>query len=114
MKQGAAHAATVMQGQPEKSVSLATGSWCHQPGNGNCNRLYGFGSGGRNIYNDGMSLLGKDSFQEIDITGVTMPITKYNFIVKDISKLAQNTASCVYHLQKRQNLVRFWWISQKT
>ena len=29
------------------------------------------------------SLLGKDSFQEIDITGVTMPITKYNFIVKD-------------------------------
>lgn len=35
------------------------------------------------------SLLGKDSFQEIDITGVTMPITKYNFIVKDISKLAK-------------------------
>ena len=34
------------------------------------------------------SLLGKDSFQEIDITGVTMPITKYNFIVKDITKLA--------------------------
>ena len=35
------------------------------------------------------SLLGKDSFQEIDITGVTMPITKYNFIVKDINKLAK-------------------------
>lgn len=34
------------------------------------------------------SLLGKDSFQEIDIAGVTMPITKYNFIVKDITKLA--------------------------
>lgn len=34
------------------------------------------------------SLLGKDSFQEIDITGVTMPITKYNFIVKDVSRLA--------------------------
>lgn len=32
--------------------------------------------------------LGKDSFQEIDITGVTMPITKHNFIVKDIKKLA--------------------------
>ncbi len=35
-----------------------------------------------------ISLLGKDSFQEIDITGVTMPITKHNFIVKDINQLA--------------------------
>ena len=33
-------------------------------------------------------LLGKDSFQEIDITGVTMPITKHNFIVRDVRKLA--------------------------
>ncbi len=33
-------------------------------------------------------LLGLDSFQEVDITGVTMPITKHNFIVKDISELA--------------------------
>ncbi len=38
--------------------------------------------------NVGVSLLGRDSFQEIDIAGVTMPITKYNFIVKDITKLA--------------------------
>lgn len=38
--------------------------------------------------NVGVSLLGKDSFQEIDITGITMPITKYNFIVKDVAKLA--------------------------
>ncbi|EMS74079.1 biosynthetic-type acetolactate synthase large subunit [Ruminiclostridium cellobioparum] len=33
-------------------------------------------------------LLGKDSFQEVDITGITMPITKHNFIVKDVTKLA--------------------------
>ena len=33
-------------------------------------------------------LLGKDSFQEIDIAGIVMPITKYSFIVKDITKLA--------------------------
>ncbi len=33
-------------------------------------------------------LLGRDSFQEIDITGITMPITKHNFIVKDVEKLA--------------------------
>lgn len=39
--------------------------------------------------NVGTNLLGKDSFQEIDITGVTMPITKHNFIVKDINKLAE-------------------------
>ena len=39
--------------------------------------------------NVGTKLLGKDSFQEIDITGVTMPITKYNFIVKDVDRLAQ-------------------------
>ena len=38
--------------------------------------------------NVGVSLLGKDSFQEVDIAGVTMPITKYNFIVKDVSRLA--------------------------
>ncbi len=38
--------------------------------------------------NVGVSLLGKDSFQEIDIAGVTMPITKHNYIVKDVTKLA--------------------------
>ena len=38
--------------------------------------------------NVAVSLLGRDSFQEIDIAGITMPITKYNFIVKDITKLA--------------------------
>ncbi len=34
------------------------------------------------------SLIGKDSFQEVDITGVTMPITKHNFFVKKIEDLA--------------------------
>lgn len=38
--------------------------------------------------NVGISLLGKDSFQEIDIAGVAMPITKYSFIVKDVKDLA--------------------------
>jgi acetolactate synthase-1/2/3 large subunit len=33
-------------------------------------------------------LLGKDSFQEVDIQGITMPVTKHNFIVKDIADLA--------------------------
>ena len=38
--------------------------------------------------NVGTSLLGKDSFQEVDITGVTMPITKCNYQVHDINALA--------------------------
>lgn len=33
-------------------------------------------------------LIGRDSFQEVDITGITMPVTKHNYIVKDITKLA--------------------------
>ncbi|MGL4361872.1 MAG: biosynthetic-type acetolactate synthase large subunit [Cellulosilyticaceae bacterium] len=46
--------------------------------------------------NVGTSLLGKDSFQEIDITGVTMPITKHNYIVKDINKLADTLREAFY------------------
>ena len=38
--------------------------------------------------NVAVNALGKDTFQEIDIAGVTMPITKHNFIVKDIKDLA--------------------------
>lgn len=38
--------------------------------------------------NVAVNLLGKDSFQEIDIAGITMPITKHNFIVKDVNLLA--------------------------
>ena len=38
--------------------------------------------------NVGVSLLGKDSFQVIDIAGITMPITKHNYIVKDVNQLA--------------------------
>ena len=38
--------------------------------------------------NVGLSLLGKDTFQEVDIVGITMPITKHGFIVKDVKDLA--------------------------
>ena len=34
------------------------------------------------------SLLGRDSFQEVDICGVTLPVTKHNYIVKDVDELA--------------------------
>jgi acetolactate synthase-1/2/3 large subunit len=49
--------------------------------------------------NVGVALLGKDSFQEIDIAGVTMPITKHNFIVKDVAKLA-DTVRWAFHIAK--------------
>lgn len=44
-------------------------------------------------------LLGKDSFQEVDISGITMPITKHNYIVKDITKLAETIREAFYIAQ---------------
>ncbi|MEE0421636.1 MAG: biosynthetic-type acetolactate synthase large subunit [Lachnospiraceae bacterium] len=46
--------------------------------------------------NVGVPLLGRDSFQEIDIAGVTMPITKHNYIVKDVNKLADTIRMAFY------------------
>lgn len=46
------------------------------------------------------NLLGRDSFQEIDIAGVTMPITKHNFIVKDIRMLA-DTLRRAFHIARK-------------
>ena len=45
-------------------------------------------------------LLGKDSFQEVDITGITMPITKHNYIVKDINKLEDIIREAFYLAQE--------------
>ena len=41
-------------------------------------------------------LLGRDSFQEADITGITMPITKHNYLVKDVSELARTIKEAFY------------------
>ena len=46
--------------------------------------------------NVSVPLLGRDSFQEVDITGITMPITKHNFIVKDVNKLAETIRRAFY------------------
>ena len=81
--------------------------------------------------NVGVPLLGKDSFQEVDITGVKMPITKHNYIVKDVESLAPTirkafqiakegrpgpvlvditkdvtAAKCEYHHQKPEKIER--------
>ncbi len=46
-----------------------------------------------------VALLGKDSFQEVDITGITMPITKHNFIVKNVKDLAKTVRKAFYIAQ---------------
>ncbi|GHU40831.1 acetolactate synthase [Clostridia bacterium] len=50
--------------------------------------------------NVAVGLLGKDSFQEIDIVGITTPITKHNFIVKDVTKLADTIRRAFVIAQK--------------
>ena len=50
--------------------------------------------------NVGVALLGKDSFQEIDIAGITMPITKHNYIVKDVNELADTIRKAFVIAQK--------------
>ncbi len=47
-----------------------------------------------------LSLLGRDSFQEVDVVGITMPITKHNFIVKDINELAATIRRAFYIAQE--------------
>jgi acetolactate synthase-1/2/3 large subunit len=44
-------------------------------------------------------LLGKDSFQEVDIAGITMPVTKHNYIVKDVADLA-DTLREAFHIAR--------------
>lgn len=46
--------------------------------------------------NVGRPLLGKDSFQEVDIAGIVMPVTKHSYIVKDIAKLADTLRKAFY------------------
>ena len=45
-------------------------------------------------------LLGKDSFQEVDITGITIPVTKHNYIVKDVNDLQRIVKEAFYIAQE--------------
>lgn len=89
-EQGAAHAADgYARATGKVGVCIATS------GPGACNLVTGIATAYMDSVpmvaitgNVGLNYLGKDSFQEVDITGVTMPITKHNFIVKDVTKLA--------------------------
>jgi len=90
-EQGAAHAADgYARASGKPGVCLATS------GPGATNLVTGIA----NAYMDSIPLialtgqvptfmLGKDSFQEADITGITLPITKHNFIVKNVQEMSQ-------------------------
>ena len=89
-EQGAAHAADgYARASGKVGVCLATS------GPGATNLVTGIASADMDsspvvaiTCNVANPILGKDSFQEIDIAGISMPITKYNFIVKDVKELA--------------------------
>lgn len=59
--------------------------------------------------NVGRSLLGKDSFQEVDIAGIVMPVTKHSYIVKDIAKLS-DTMRKAFYIAKAAVRVRYSWM----
>ena len=52
--------------------------------------------------NVSVPLLGKDSFQEIDIAGITMPITKHNYIVKDVTRTGGYDPESIPHCKERK------------
>jgi acetolactate synthase-1/2/3 large subunit len=63
--------------------------------------------------NVSVSLIGKDSFQEADITGITSPITKNNYIVKDVADLA-DTLREAFAIAKEGRPGRCSWTFPKT
>ena len=89
-EQGAAHAADgYFRGTGKTGVCIATS------GPGATNLVTGIATAMLDSVsmvaitgNVSCNLIGKDSFQEIDIAGITTPITKYSFIVKEVEKLA--------------------------
>jgi len=114
-EQGAAHAADgYARATGKVGVCIATS------GPGACNLVTGIATAYMDSVpivaitgNVGLSYLGKDSFQEVDITGVTMPITKHNFIVKDVNKLA-DTVRRAFKIAKSGRPVLFLLILPRT
>ena len=72
-------------------------------------RVHGFHPGGRDHGNVNLPSLGKDSFQEVDIAGVTMPITKHGYIVKDVRILA-DTIRRRFRSPRQDARDRCWWM----
>lgn len=112
-EQGASHAADGYARSTGKvGVCLATSTGCD-------NRVTGISTAYMDSIpivaitcNVGVSLLGKDSFQEIDIAGITTPVTKYSFIVKDVEKLA-DTIRRAFNIARKGRPALYLWIFQR-
>ena len=61
----------------------------------------------------GRSMIGTDGFQEADICGITMPITKHNFLVTDPAEIPQ-TIAAAFHLAATGRPGSSWWTSRRT
>lgn len=84
-------------------VLLEKSGYAWQPGPGATNLVTGIATAYMDSVpvvaitaNVGKPLLGRDSFQEVDIAGIVMPITKHSFIVKDITMLADTLRKAFY------------------
>ena len=62
--------------------------WCDQPGHRSGDGLHGLvAGGGHHRAGRARLVIGTDAFQEVDITGITLPITKHNYLVTDVEDL---------------------------
>ena len=73
------------------------GPGCDQPGHPDRRRPHGLDPGGRDHRAGRRALIGTDAFQEADISGITMPITKHNFLVSDADEIPRAIAEA-FHL----------------
>ena len=105
-EQGAIHAADGYARSTGKvGVCIATsGPGATNLGDGYCNGLHGFRSACRALPATWpLLLIGSDAFQEADIIGITMPITKHSYLVRDVQGLgAHDPRSVLYRLHRTQ------------
>jgi acetolactate synthase-1/2/3 large subunit len=78
-------------------VCIATsGPGATNLGNRYCNRLYGFNTNSSYYRSGSTDVIGRDVFQEVDITGATAPFTKHNYLVKDAEDIPRIVKEAFY------------------
>jgi acetolactate synthase I/II/III large subunit len=86
----------------------------HQHGHGHRHGHAGFLADRLHHRAGGSKLIGSDAFQETDITGVTLPITKHNYLVTHAERSRAHHSRSFYVAQSPGVRGRCWWISPKT
>lgn len=97
-EQHAGHAADgYARASGKTGVCIATsGPGRDQSGDADCDGVHGFHADRLYHRNVPQSLMGTDSFQEADISGMTMPVTKHNYLVTRVDKLADIVREAFY------------------